>query len=73
MITEFEVLKTYSELLNGKYGKPGTVSHHRTCGYIAAGAEMACKPDFMNKFKDELWLWYLQTEDYYYNSLVKNV
>jgi hypothetical protein len=26
MITEFEVLKTYSELLNGKYGEPGTVA-----------------------------------------------
>lgn len=74
MVTEFEVLNTYSKLKRGYYGDVGSVAHHKTCSYICIGSLMTEGMDeFRNKFRDELWDWFLQSKDYYYNSLYKNI
>lgn len=74
MVTEFEVLNTYSKLKRGHYGDVGSVAHHKTCSYICIGALMVDgMSEFRDKFRDELWQWFLQSKDYYYNSLYKNI
>ena len=74
MVTEFEVLNTYSKLKRGQYGDVGSVAHHKTCSYICIGALMVDEmSEFRKSFKDELWEWFLQSKDYYYNSLYKNI
>jgi hypothetical protein len=76
MVTEFEVLNTYSKLKRGHYGDVGSVAHHKTCSYICIGSLMLDDDSmltFRDKFKKELWEWFLQTKDYYYNSLYKNI
>ena len=76
MITEFEVLNTYSKLKRGHYGDIGSVAHHKTCSYICVGSllvEDESMKTFRTDFKKELWSWFLQTKDYYYNSLSKNL
>jgi|SaaInl5LU_22_DNA_1037371.scaffolds.fasta_scaffold41740_2 hypothetical protein len=74
MITEFEVLNTYSKLKNGHYGEIGSFAHHKTCSLICVGSLLTDEMDeFRKNFKDELWDWFLQSKDYYYNSLHKNL
>ena len=74
MITDFEVLNTYSKLKNGHYGDVGSFAHHKTCSYICVGSLMTDDmSEFRIKFKSELWDWFLLSKDYYYNSLYKNI
>lgn len=73
-MTEFEILNTYSKLKRGHYGDLGSFAHHKTCSYICIGSLMAEDMyTFRENFKEELWEWFLQTKDFYYNSLSKNL
>jgi len=73
MISEFEVLNTYSQLKRGKFGELGSFAHHKTCSYICVGSLLTEMDDFRKDFKGELWEWFLLTKDFYYNSLHKNL
>jgi|SaaInl6LU_22_DNA_1037377.scaffolds.fasta_scaffold01512_12 hypothetical protein len=73
-MTEFEILNTYNKLKRGHYGDLGSFAHHKTCSYICVGSLMTEDMDtFRENFKEELWEWFLQTKDFYYNSLSKNL
>jgi hypothetical protein len=61
----------------GHFGKPGDYAHHKACSEITSRilqeGGMAKTSKFAMQFKKELWDLFLETKDFYYNSLAKSL